>query len=177
VDASSRQEPPANADVANVGKAVHTRRIERWGAAPGGATLGERRAVMCEWPPRTLAAHAGHLIGTPAHARATLRPIRRYVCTDFLTAAERSGGRSAATPRGKHPQMVLVRLTDPMLNGDIYAFLAGTLPAKVTERRNVLAVQFTDSRDSLEELEAVRRITRAWQAAGHHHVGADVRSA
>ena len=73
--------------------------------------------------------------------------------------------------------MVLVRLTDPMLNGDIYAYLAGTLPAKVTERQNVLAVQFTDSRDSLEELEAVRRITRAWQAAGHHDVGADVRSA
>jgi len=73
--------------------------------------------------------------------------------------------------------MVTVRLTDPMCNGDVYAYLAGTLPVKVTEQRNVLSVEFTDGRGVAEQLEAVRRVTNAWQAAGHVDVGTELQAA
>jgi hypothetical protein len=73
--------------------------------------------------------------------------------------------------------MVVVRLTDPMFNGDVYAYLAGSLPARVREQRNVLTVEFTDGRDLTEQVEAVRRITKAWRAAGHFDVGTDVKAA
>ena len=74
--------------------------------------------------------------------------------------------------------MVHVKLTDPMLNGDIYAYLAGTLPARVREEGNVLTIDFTAGpSDADEQVEAVRRITTAWQAAGHFDVGAQVLSA
>lgn len=74
--------------------------------------------------------------------------------------------------------MVHVKLTDPMLNGDIYAYLAATLPAKVHEERNVLVVDFTGGPSNTDEqVQAVKRITTAWQAAGHFDVGAQVLAA
>jgi hypothetical protein len=72
--------------------------------------------------------------------------------------------------------MVFVRLTDPMLNGDIYGYLAGSLPATVREVQNVVTVEFTDARPVDEQLEAVRRITSAWHAAGHLDVGTRIRA-
>jgi hypothetical protein len=73
--------------------------------------------------------------------------------------------------------MIRVRLTDPMLNGDIYGYLAGCLPARVEEERNVLKVEFTDARSPDEELAAVKRIATAWRAAGHLDVVADIEAA
>jgi hypothetical protein len=74
--------------------------------------------------------------------------------------------------------MVHVKLTDPMLNGDIYNYLAGMLPAKVREEHNVLMVDFTAGPSHVDEqVEAVKRITTAWQAAGHVDVGAQVMAA
>jgi hypothetical protein len=74
--------------------------------------------------------------------------------------------------------MLHVRLTDPLLNDDIGAFLAGALPVKVQEQRNVLTVEFTGEPSDLEaQIQAVRRITSAWQAAGHLDVRAEVLAA
>jgi hypothetical protein len=74
--------------------------------------------------------------------------------------------------------MVHVRLTDPLLNDDIRAFLAGALPVRIRERRNVLTIEFTGEPSDLEaQIHAVRRITSAWQAAGHLNVRAEVLAA
>lgn len=74
--------------------------------------------------------------------------------------------------------MVHVRLSDPMLNGDVYAYLAGTLRATVREVGNVLTVDFVAGPvDAAAQVRAVRRVTAAWQAAGHLHVRAEVLAA
>jgi hypothetical protein len=74
--------------------------------------------------------------------------------------------------------MVHVRLSDPMLNGDVYAYLAGTLRARVREVGNVLTVDFIGGpADTAAQVRAVQRITTAWRAAGHLDVRAEVLAA
>ncbi len=71
--------------------------------------------------------------------------------------------------------MVQVRLTDPLLYDDVHAYLAAALPVRVREERNALQVEFTDGPAALEEqIEAVKRVTNAWRAAGHVDVRAEV---
>jgi len=74
--------------------------------------------------------------------------------------------------------MVQVRLSDPMLNGDVYAYLAGTLRARVREVGNVLTVDFVAGPvDAAAQVRAVERVTTAWRAAGHLDVRAEVLAA
>jgi hypothetical protein len=110
------------------------------------------------------------------------RPIRLSADPGFESPAVPPGlllGCRAFTRAhsGKHLHVVLVRLTDPMLNGDLYCYLAGCLPARVAEEGNILKVEFTDDRTTDEELAAVSEITTAWRAAGHVDVVAHVMAA
>ncbi len=71
--------------------------------------------------------------------------------------------------------MVHVRLSDPMLNGDVHAYLAGALPARVREVGTVLTVDFiAGPADTAAQVRAVQQVTTAWRAAGHVDVRAEV---
>ena len=74
--------------------------------------------------------------------------------------------------------MVHVRLSDPMLNSDVYAYLAGALRARVREVGNVVTVDFlAGPADAAAQVRAVKRVTTAWCAAGHLDVRAEVLAA
>ncbi len=74
--------------------------------------------------------------------------------------------------------MVHVRLSDPLLNGDVYAYLAAALRARVREVGNVLTVDFVAGpADAAAQVRAVQQVTTAWRAAGHLDARAEVLAA
>ena len=65
-----------------------------------------------------------------------------------------------------------------MLNGDVYAYLAGALRARVREVGTVLTVDFVAGpADAAAQVRAVQRVTAAWRAAGHLDVRTEVLAA
>jgi hypothetical protein len=72
--------------------------------------------------------------------------------------------------------MVQVRLSEPMLVGELRNLLAGMLDADVRETRNELEIEFrpSSSLDSGAQLLKVERLAWAWRAAGHVDVRTQV---